>query len=291
VGAEARPEERVVVTKKPEKETEKEDRFYKELEFGTAGLRGKVGMGSNRMNRFIIARATKALAQTIIDNGLQEKGIAIAHDPRLFSKEFAKLVGCTVGTLQRWDREGILVAHRNPNNRRFYTEEQLEQFLLESSKIKRSGRKNVAYCRASSQKQKSSIENQEEFISVYTNAKGVIIDEVYSDIGSGLNYERPQWNKLLEMVRQEEIDTIYVTYKDRFVRFGFDWFNNFCEKHGAKIIVLNQPSTSNEQELVEDLLNIVTVFSARSHRLRTYKKQLEQNLNETNSKNKSKLLE
>lgn len=72
-------------------EVEKEDRFYKELEFGTAGLRGKVGMGSNRMNRFIIARATKALAQTIIDNGLQEKGIVIAHDPRLFSKEFAKL--------------------------------------------------------------------------------------------------------------------------------------------------------------------------------------------------------
>lgn len=72
-------------------EEEKEDRFYKELEFGTAGLRGKVGMGSNRMNRFIIARATKAMAKTIIDSGLQDKGIAIAHDCRLFSKEFAKL--------------------------------------------------------------------------------------------------------------------------------------------------------------------------------------------------------
>ncbi len=72
-------------------EEEKEDRFYKELEFGTAGLRGKVGMGTNRMNRFIIGRASKAMAQTIIDNGLQEKGIAIAHDCRLFSKEFAKL--------------------------------------------------------------------------------------------------------------------------------------------------------------------------------------------------------
>ena len=79
-------------------ETEKEDRFYKELEFGTAGLRGKVGMGSNRMNRFIIARATKALAQTIIDNGLQEKGIAIAHDPRLFSKEFAKLAALVMAS-------------------------------------------------------------------------------------------------------------------------------------------------------------------------------------------------
>ena len=206
-------------------------------------------------------------------------------------KEFAKLVGCTVGTLQRWDREGILVAHRNPNNRRFYTEEQLEQFLLESSKIKRSGRKNVAYCRASSQKQKSSVENQEEFISVYTNAKGVIIDEVYSDIGSVLNYERPQWNKLLEEVRQEEIDTIYVTYKDRFVRFGFEWFEEYCKKYGTEIVVLNQKSTSPEQELAEDLLSIVTVFSARNHGLRAYKKQLEQNLNEKNNKNKSKLLE
>ncbi|MGX7111681.1 phospho-sugar mutase [Gemella cuniculi] len=79
-------------------EEEKEDRFYKELEFGTAGLRGKVGMGSNRMNRFIIARATKALARTIIDNGLQDKGIAIAHDPRLFSKEFAKLAALVMAS-------------------------------------------------------------------------------------------------------------------------------------------------------------------------------------------------
>lgn len=79
-------------------EEEKEDRFYKELEFGTAGLRGKVGMGSNRMNRFIIARATKALAQTIIDNGLQDKGIAIAHDCRLFSKEFAKLAALVMAS-------------------------------------------------------------------------------------------------------------------------------------------------------------------------------------------------
>ena len=93
------------------------------------------------------------------------------------------------------------------------------------------------------------------------------------------------------MVESGEISEIYVTYKDRFVRFGFDWFNNFCEKHDAKIIILNQPSTSPDQELAEDLLNIVTVFSARNHGLRAYKKQLEQNLNETNSKNKSKLLE
>ena len=77
----------------------------------------------------------------------------------------------------------------------------------------------------------------------YTNSHGVILDEVYTDIGSGINYNRKNFNKILEMVENGEISEIYVTYKDRFVMFGFDWFNTFCEKYGAKIIILNQPST------------------------------------------------
>ena len=147
----------------------------------------------------------------------------------------------------------------------------------------------IGYCRVSTHNQKSSLQNQEDYLRNYTNVKGVILDEVFTDIGSGINYNRKNFNKILELVEAREDSEIYVTYKDRFV--GFDWFNTFCEKHDAKIIVLNQPSTSPEQELAEDLLNIVTVFSARNHGLRTYKKQLEQNLNETNNKNKSKLLE
>ena len=206
--------------------------------------------------------------------------------------EFAKLLNVTVKTLQNWDKQGTLKAYRTPTNQRFYTEEQLNQILnlSNSNQIKKQGLK-IGYCRASTDNQKNSLGNQEEYLRSYTNAKGVILDEVLSDIGSGINYNRKNFNKILELVEAGEISEIYVTYKDRFVRFGFDWFNTFCDKHGAKIIILNQPSTSPEQELAEDLLNIVTVFSARSHDLRTYKKQLEQNLNETNNKNKSKLLE
>lgn len=206
--------------------------------------------------------------------------------------EFAKLLNVTVKTLQNWDKQGTLKAYRTPTNQRFYTEEQLNHVLglSNGNQVEKQGLK-IGYCRASTNNQKNSLQNQEEFLRNYTNAKGVILDEVFTDIGSGINYNRKNFNKILELVEAGEISEIYVTYKDRFVRFGFDWFNNFCEKHGAKIIILNQPSTSPEQELAEDLLNIVTVFSARSHDLRTYKKQLEQNLNETNSKNKSKLLE
>lgn len=206
--------------------------------------------------------------------------------------EFAKLLNVTVKTLQNWDKQGTLKAYRTPTNQRFYTEEQLNQILnlSNANQYKKQGLK-IGYCRVSTPNQKNSLKNQEEYLRSYTNAKGVILDEVFTDIGSGINYNRKNFNKILELVEAREVSEIYVTYKDRFVRFGFDWFNTFCEKHDAKIIVLNQPSTSPEQELTEDLLNIVTVFSARNHGLRTYKKQLEQNLNETNSKNKSKLLE
>lgn len=206
--------------------------------------------------------------------------------------EFAKLLNVTVKTLQNWDKQGTLKAYRTPTNQRFYTEEQLNQVLGFSNEFQEEKMGlRIGYCRVSTHNQKNSLENQEEYLRSYTNAKGVILDEVLSDIGSGINYNRKNFNKILELVEAGEISEIYVTYKDRFVRFGFDWFNNFCEKHHAKIIILNQPSTSPEQELAEDLLNIVTVFSARSNELRTYKKQLEQNLNETSSKNKNKFLE
>ena len=206
--------------------------------------------------------------------------------------DFAKLLNVTVKTLQNWDKQGTLKAYRTPTNQRFYTEEQLNQVLnlSNNNQNKKQGLK-IGYCRVSTHNQKNSLENQEEYLRSYTNAKGVILDEVFTDIGSGINYSRKNFNKILELVEAGEISEIYVTYKDRFVRFGFDWFNNFCEKHGAKIIILNQPSTSPEQELAEDLLNIVTLFSARNNDLTTCKKQLEQNLNEKNSKNKSKLLE
>ena len=206
--------------------------------------------------------------------------------------EFAKLLNVTVKTLQNWDKQGSLKAYRTPTNQRFYTEEQLNQVLglSNESQEEKTGLK-IGYCRVSTNNQKNSLQNQEEFLRSYTNAKGVILDEVLTDIGSGINYNRRNFNKILELVEAGEVLEIYVTYKDRFVRFGFDWFNTFCEKHGAKIIILNQPSTSPEQELAEDLLNIVTMFSERNNVLRTYKKQLEQKLNETNSKNKSKLLE
>ena len=83
------------------------------------------------------------------------------------------------------------------------------------------------------------------------------------------NYKRPKWNKLLQEV---EDCKIYVTYKNRFICFCFDWFADFCKRHGAEIIVVNNPKTSPDKELVDDLTSIIHVFSSRLYGLHRYKK-------------------
>lgn len=197
--------------------------------------------------------------------------------------EFAEKIGVSISTLQRWDRTDVLKSKRTPTNQRYYTDEDLNKVLnLESETEEK--RKNVGYCRVSTQWQKQNLENQKEFVSVYSLNHGVILDEIYTDIGSGLNYKRKNWNKLLEQVANDEIDKIYITYKDRFVRFGYEWFEDFCASHGTKIIVLNQKQTSPEDELTEDLLSILHVFTERNNDLKKYKIKLNKELKEINEK-------
>lgn len=188
-------------------------------------------------------------------------------------KEMAQKLGVSISTLQRWDREGVLKAYRNPKNRRYYTEEQYLNYMGISDDKKR---KVVAYSRVSSRNQKDDLDNQFNFIKNYCNAKGIIVDDYMSDIDSGLNYKRKNWNKLLDQVMNNEIETIYITYKDRFIRFGYDWFENLCHQFDTQIVILNDKTTSPQQELVEDLISIIHMFSCRIYGLRKYKTDIKE---------------
>ena len=186
-------------------------------------------------------------------------------------KEMAELIGVSVPTLQRWDREGVLKAHRTPTNRRYYTKEQYLKYIKEPIENQR---KVIGYLRVSSRNQIDDLENQKKFIKQFCNAKGIVVDDYMMDIGSGLNYKRKNWNELLDQVMNNEIETIYITYKDRFIRFGYEWFENLCHKHDTKIVILNDKDSSPQQELVEDLISIIHVFSCRIYGLRKYKKKI-----------------
>ena len=189
-------------------------------------------------------------------------------------KDFAELLGVSVKTLQRWDRDGILKANRTPTDRRYYTYDQYLQF--KGIQTENDIRDVVIYARVSTRNQKDDLQNQVEFLKQFCNAKGIIVNQCMEDFGSGLNYNRKKWNKLLEEVMENKIKTIVISSKDRFIRFGYDWFEKICEKFNTKIIIVNNEAFSPNEELVQDIISILHVFSCRLYGLRKYKNQIKE---------------
>ena len=189
-------------------------------------------------------------------------------------KDFAELLGVSVKTLQRWDRDGILKANRSPTDRRYYTYDQYLQF--KGIQTENDIRDIVIYARVSTRNQKDDLQNQVEFLKQFCNAKGIIVNQCIEDFGSGLNYNRKKWNKLLDEVMENKIKIIVISNKDRFIRFGYDWFEKFCEKFNTKIIIVNNETLSSNEELVQDIISILHVFSCRLYGLRKYKNQIKE---------------
>lgn len=173
--------------------------------------------------------------------------------------EFAKLIGRTEQTLRNWDKNNILKpAYVAPSGFRYYSDVQLNHILCINKAIK--PKKVIGYCRVSSQKQKDDLERQIQYVREYMIAKGYQF-EIITDIGSGINYTKNGLNKLIDMVISGEAEKIVVLYKDRLVRFGFELIENICNKYGTVIEIIDNTEKTEEQELVEDLVQIITVFS------------------------------
>lgn len=183
--------------------------------------------------------------------------------------EFAKKLNVSVKTLQRWDNAGILKAQRSPTGRRYYTEAQYFEYIGQPAK--QENRSVIIYARVSSSNQKDDLKNQVTFLREYANAKGIIVDEVLTDIGSGLNFKRKKWNELLMRAQNKEVSQILVAHKDRFIRFGFEWYQQWLGQYGVEIVVVNNEELSPEKEMVEDLISVIHVFSCRIYGLRKYK--------------------
>jgi predicted site-specific integrase-resolvase len=188
--------------------------------------------------------------------------------------QFAKLINYSVKTLQRWDRDNILKPEtRTKTNRRLYSHNQLLEF---NKSIVSKNRKNIIYCRVSSSNQKLDMKSQKDFLVDFTKNAGISIDEIYTDIGSGMNFKRKNFLKLLNEVQNNEIESVTIAHKDRLCRFGYDLIENIFEKYNVKINLINDDRLSPEQELCQDLTSIVHVFSSRLYGLRKYKNKIKQ---------------
>ena len=176
--------------------------------------------------------------------------------------EFAKQIGKTIQTLRNWDKKNILKpSHVTQGGTRYYSQEQLNHFLGLKSE-KQINKKIIGYCRVSSHKQKDDLERQIENVKTYMYAKGYQF-EIITDIGSGINYNKKGLNQIIDMVTNSEVEKIVVLYKDRLIRFGYELIENLCNKFGTAIEIIDNTEKTEQQELVEDLVQIVTVFSCR----------------------------
>ena len=182
--------------------------------------------------------------------------------------EFGQLIAKSTNTLQRWDREGILTAHRSPTNRRFYTHDQ----LLDIMGVKADKRIAVSYCRVSSPGQKDDLLSQQKAVADFCVGAGIAIDEAIVEVGGGLNLKRKQFVRIMSLVEARAIHTLVIAHKDRLARFGMDWFEHYLEQHGCKLVIINNEALSPESEMVQDLMAIIQCFSCRLSGLRQYKK-------------------
>lgn len=179
-------------------------------------------------------------------------------------RQAAEILGVTVNTLRRWDAEGKIKTLRTAGNTRLYD---LSDLIGEGAKPQTI----ILYCRVSSPKQKEDLQRQVDYMK-FRYPEG----EVVKDVGSGINFKRKGLNALLERSLSGEQLVVVVAYKDRLARFGYDLLERIFERNGGKVVVLNEVALSPEQELTQDLLTILHVFSCRLCGLRKYNAAISQ---------------
>ena len=185
------------------------------------------------------------------------------------SKDVLKILKISRVTLSKYVKENKIRVRKLPNGYYDYNEDDVYGFIGEGYK-----RKNVIYARVSTNKQKNDLENQINNIKTFMTANGIVVDEVYSDVASGLTLDRKNFLQLLDEIQDNKIDTVYITYKDRLARLSYELVEKLFEKFNVKIKTIYNDTKTDEQELFEDLMSVIHSFSMNMHSKRRLAKKL-----------------
>lgn len=177
------------------------------------------------------------------------------------AKEAKNILKINATTLKSWKDKGILSYKKLSDKKILYD---IDSVLKDSDMA--DNRLNVIYARVSNTKQHNDLLNQIELVKSYCITNGIKISKVYQDIASGMNENRKDFNILINDVISGKIKNIYISFKDRLTRFGFDYFKNLFQKYNVNIIILDELEESNktfQDELTEDLILIIHNFSMK----------------------------
>jgi excisionase family DNA binding protein len=185
--------------------------------------------------------------------------------------EAAAVLGVSITTLRRWEAEGKLVAEHTAGGHRRYDLAKLRPELFRAADEAK--RKTVAYARVSSHDQTADLERQKQVLELYCARQGWTF-EVIADLGSGMNYHKKGLKRLLDAVIDGQIGRLVITHQGRLLRFGAELVFAICAAKNVEVVILNRgEDTTFEEDLAEDVLEIITVFSARLYGSRSRKNQ------------------
>lgn len=179
--------------------------------------------------------------------------------------EAAALLGVAVSTLRKWESTGeLLPSRKTAGGTRYYA-------VADLLGLGDADAPTVCYARVSSHDQKDDLERQHAMLEAYCAAKGWR-SEVIRDLGSGMNYHKPGLNRLLEMILRKQMKRLVITHKDRLLRFGSELVFALCAHQQIEIVIIHKGEQPTfEEELAKDVLEIITVFSARLYGSRSKK--------------------
>jgi excisionase family DNA binding protein len=183
---------------------------------------------------------------------------------KLTIQEAADLLGVSTKTLRRWEDDGKLVPERTEGGHRRYDVTQLLG-------IDQGSRKTIAYARVSSSDQKEDLKHQILVLEAYCTSHGWNF-EIIQDLGSGMNYRKRGLIRLIQLICTGQVERLVLTHKDRLLRFGADIIFTMSEIFHTEIVIINHSSESTfEEDLASDVLEIISVFSARLYGSRSHK--------------------
>jgi putative resolvase len=180
----------------------------------------------------------------------------------------AEELGVSRDTLRRWEKSGKITVERTAKGHRRYN---LAVLLGVSPRKDQAKKKTIVYARVSSHDQKEDLSRQIQVLESFCVANGWSY-EIIEDLGSGLNYNKRGLRNLIRSICLGQVDRLVLTHKDRLLRFGAELIFSLCEQFGIEVVIINKTEASTfEDDLVQDVLEIITVFSARLYGARSRK--------------------
>jgi len=189
------------------------------------------------------------------------------------TKDVLKIMKITRVHLSRLVKQGKIGVIKQSNNRYIYNAEDVYKYVG-----KKRHNLNVIYARVSTSKQKADLTRQIETLENFVLAQGIKVDQVFSDVASGINFEkRKQFFSLFDLVINGQVEKVFINYKDRLSRIGFGLFKHLFFKFGTEIIVANGSSDEKleSEEIINEIITLIHCFSMKHYSKRRVKRAIE----------------